>query len=93
MYAHHSKERPTTSTGITASVKREKNSVFERQRFDTPKPTRIIEENHQLAIDKDGVVLDFCRFRHHGYAVMALNNEEEDEGAARLFYWPLSIRH
>ncbi|QUJ05611.1 hypothetical protein KCP69_23205 [Salmonella enterica subsp. enterica] len=42
----------------------------------------------KLAIDKDGVVPGLCRFRHHGHAVMALN-EEEDGGSARLFWYLL----
>ncbi|WP_348265541.1 DNA methyltransferase, partial [Salmonella enterica] len=47
--------------------------------FDTPKPTPLLKKIINLAIDKDGVVLDF--FAGPGttaHAVMALN--EEDAG-------------
>lgn len=95
MYAHHSKGQPTTNywdnVASNKEGKKEILDLFGDNVFDTPKPTALLKKIIKLAIDKDGVVLDF--FAGSGttaHAVMALN--EEDGGSARLFC-VLSIRH
>ncbi len=61
MYAHHSKGQPTTNYWDNVASNKEGKGDFgsRRQRFDTPKPTALLKKIIKLAIDKDGVVLDF----------------------------------
>lgn len=87
MYAHHSKGQPTTNywdnVASNKEGKKEILDLFGDNVFDTPKPTALLKKIIKLAIDKDGVVLDF--FAGSGttaHAVMALN---EEDGAAYVY--------
>ncbi|EHC55667.1 Type 3 restriction-modification system methylation subunit [Salmonella enterica subsp. enterica serovar Hvittingfoss str. A4-620] len=87
MYAHHSKGQPTTNywdnVASNKEGKKEILDLFGDNVFDTPKPTALLKKIIKLAIDKDGVVLDF--FAGSGttaHAVMALN---EEDGGQRTF--------
>lgn len=57
--------------------------------FDTPKPTKLIKRILQIAMEKDGIVLDFfAGSGTTGHAVMELNSEDDGNRSFVLIQIP-----
>lgn len=75
---------PYSETGHTDEAKKEILSLFEgRAKFDTPKPTRLIERVLQIATDEDSIILD--SFAGSGTTAHAVLNANKADGGNRRF--------
>lgn len=74
---------PHIDAGHTDEAKKEILSIFGKNKFPTPKPTRLIQRIPQIATDTDSIVLDsFAGSGTTGHAVLKQNAED---GGQRRF--------
>jgi site-specific DNA-methyltransferase (adenine-specific)/adenine-specific DNA-methyltransferase len=68
---------PHEDAGHTDEAKKEIDSIIGANKFDTPKPTRLIQRILQIATDKDSIIMDsFAGSGTTGHAVLAKNKED-----------------
>ena len=72
-----------TEVGDTQDSKREIIKIFEKNIFDTPKPTRLINRILQIASDKSSIILD--SFAGSGTTAHAVLNLNKADGGNRKF--------
>lgn len=74
---------PYAETGHTQEATTELQHMFGTQVFKNPKPTRLLERIGRLAIESDGLMLDyFAGSGTTGHAILNLNRE--DDGTRRF---------
>jgi len=75
--------RPNEEVGHNQEAKKEIQAVFEEERFDYPKPLRLIRRILDLALSQDGLILD--SFAGSGTTAHAVLEANKRDGGNRRF--------
>ena len=74
---------PNDEVGHNQEAKKEINNILENESFDYPKPVRLLKRIIDLAVKKDGLVLD--SFAGSGTTAHALLEANKQDGGSRRF--------